>query len=86
MIWPIFRDATGDAAGEANATHPSRDLSEYGKPIRDPSSAAVRRLGSTARPEAYALEVTDRILPEHRRQPFRRSPVRGDPNPAESRR
>ncbi|MBW6439110.1 DUF4331 domain-containing protein [Actinoplanes hulinensis] len=64
MIWPIFRDATGEEAGNANGTHPNEDLVQSGKRLRDRVTAAVQRLGSTARPEAYALAVVQRILPD----------------------
>ncbi|GAA0448801.1 hypothetical protein Ade02nite_61640 [Paractinoplanes deccanensis] len=64
MIWPIFRDADGDAASEANATHPGEDWARYGGQIRGLVAAAVRRLGTSARPEAYALAVAQRILPD----------------------
>ncbi|MEU4425987.1 DUF4331 family protein [Actinoplanes sp. NPDC024001] len=64
MIWPIFRDAGSDAASQANQTHPSDDWAQYAKQIRDLIAAAVRRLGTTERPEAYALAVAQRVIPD----------------------
>ncbi|EXG82109.1 DUF4331 family protein [Cryptosporangium arvum] len=64
MIWPIFRDANSDAASTANETHPSRDAANYGSAIRELVAAAVRRLGTSSRPEAYAARVADRIVPD----------------------
>ncbi|MFF5083245.1 hypothetical protein ACFY36_39895 [Actinoplanes sp. NPDC000266] len=64
MIWPIFRDAGGDEASAANGTHPGEDWARYGGQVRGLVAAAVRRLGTSARPEAYALAVAQRILPD----------------------
>jgi hypothetical protein len=64
MIWPIFRDADSDAASEANETHPADDTANYGKPFRDLIAATLVRLGTTARPEAYAATIARRLLPD----------------------
>jgi hypothetical protein len=64
MVWPIFRDATGDAASQANETHPIRDWARYATAIREQITSVVRRLGTSARPEAYALAVVQRIIPD----------------------
>ena len=64
MIWPVFRDPESEAASRANETHPADDWANYGKTIRDLISDAVRRLGTTARPDGYALEVAQRIIPD----------------------
>jgi hypothetical protein len=64
MIWPIFRDAAGDEASQANETHPSRDWARYATTIREQITSVVTRLGTSARPDAYALAVVQRIIPD----------------------
>ncbi|SCG77438.1 protein of unknown function [Micromonospora humi] len=64
MIWPLFRDADSEAASAANGTHPADDWANYSSSIQAQVAAAVRRMGTTARPEAYALDVVRRILPD----------------------
>jgi hypothetical protein len=64
MIWPVFRDADSDTASEANGTHPADDAANYGKTIRDLVASTVRRLGTSARPEAYADAVCQRLTPD----------------------
>jgi Domain of unknown function (DUF4331) len=64
MIWPIFRDADSNAASHANETHPSDDAASFGRTMCDLVTATVRRLGTSARPEAYAQAVVERLLPD----------------------
>jgi hypothetical protein len=64
MIWPIFRDAAGDAASHANETQPADDVSSYGGMITEAVASVVRRRGTSERPEAYAETVVDRIVPD----------------------
>ena len=64
MIWPVFRDAASESASEANETHPADDGKNYGKAIRELVVATVSRLGTSARPEAYADAVVHRLLPD----------------------
>ncbi|MCM4082300.1 DUF4331 family protein [Paractinoplanes hotanensis] len=64
MIWPLFRDADSEEASHANTSHPSQDTMNYGQQVRKQIASTVHRLGTTARPEAYALEVLQRILPD----------------------
>jgi Domain of unknown function (DUF4331) len=64
MIWPIFRDADSDVASLANETHPAEDLSNYGKTVTGLIGDTVRRLGTAARPDAYAAEVARLIFPD----------------------
>jgi hypothetical protein len=64
MIWPVFRDADSDTASQANETHPVDDAANYGKTIRDLVSSTVRRLGTSARPDAYADAVCQRLTPD----------------------
>ena len=64
MIWPVFRDADSDSASQANETHPADDAENYGKTIRDLVAATIHRLGTSARPDAYADAVAQRLLPD----------------------
>jgi hypothetical protein len=64
MIWPVFRDADSETSSQANETHPADDATRYGKPIRDLVAAAIRRLGTSGRPDAYAEAVTQRLVPD----------------------
>jgi hypothetical protein len=64
MIWPVFRDADSETASHANETHPADDAVNYGKAIRDLVAATIRRLGTSARPDAYADAVVQRLLPD----------------------
>ncbi|GAA0222288.1 DUF4331 family protein [Cryptosporangium japonicum] len=64
MIWPIFRDAHGAAASAANRTHPGQDRVTYGPAIHALVADAVRRLGTSVRPEAYADSVVERLTPD----------------------
>jgi hypothetical protein len=64
MIWPVFRADDSDASSEANTTHPADDEANYGKAIRDLVAGTIRRLGTSARPDAYADAVGRRLLPD----------------------
>jgi hypothetical protein len=64
MIWPIFRDAESEAASQANETHPADDPVNYTKAIRDLVAGTIRRLGTSARPDAYAEGVAERLIPD----------------------
>jgi hypothetical protein len=64
MIWPVFRDADSETASQANETHPADDDANYGKTMRDLVAGAVRRLGTSAQPEAYADAAVRRLVPD----------------------
>lgn len=64
MMWPVFRDAGSDSASHANETHPADDSETYGKAIRDLVAATIHQLGTSARPDAYADAVAQRLLPD----------------------
>ena len=64
MIWPIFRDADSDEASHSNETHPADDVAQYGPVIADLVASVVRRRGTSDRPESYAADVVQRIVPD----------------------
>jgi hypothetical protein len=64
MIWPVFRDVDSESSSQANETQPADDVANYGKGFRDLVAATVRRLGTSARPDAYAAAVAERLLPD----------------------
>ncbi|GAA0228603.1 DUF4331 family protein [Cryptosporangium japonicum] len=64
MIWPIFRDAESDVASESDQTHPADDRANYAKTITDLVAGVVTRRGTSARPDAYAAAVTERLTPD----------------------
>ncbi|GAA4261010.1 DUF4331 family protein [Dactylosporangium darangshiense] len=64
MIWPIFRDADGDAASHANETHPADDAANYATAIGDLVASVVRRRGTADRPEVHAAGLVERIVPD----------------------
>jgi hypothetical protein len=64
MIWPIFRDADSDAASHANETHPADDWTNYRASIVELVASVVRRRGTSDRPQVYAENLAERIVPD----------------------
>jgi hypothetical protein len=64
MIWPIFRPADGEAASEANATHPSDDPELHGAAVARTVAGLVAAAGTSPHPEAYGQHVAARLLPD----------------------
>lgn len=64
MIWPIFRDDSGDVASHSNETHPADDAVNYRADITGKVASVVDRLGTAHPPAVYAESVADRLVPD----------------------
>ncbi|HEX3444696.1 MAG TPA: hypothetical protein VHS80_08255, partial [Chthoniobacterales bacterium] len=63
MIPPLFAQYNEDLGNRLNAGRPSEDFATYGKSVINDVAGAVAANGTAGDPEAYAVKVAHRILP-----------------------